>query len=53
MRTFHIEDSLPSNTERNKNQASHMTKMYKVKEFLLSNFFIGDQNEQNSSFVLA
>lgn len=50
---FHIEDSLPSNTEGNKNQASHMIKMYKAKEFLLSNSFICDQNEQNSNFVLA
>lgn len=50
---FHIEDFLPSNTERNKNQASHMSKMHKVKEFLLSNSFIRDQNEQNGNFVLA
>lgn len=44
VRMLHIEDSLPSKTERNKNQASHMIKMYKTKEFLLSNSFICDQN---------
>lgn len=53
VRMLHIEDSLPSNTEHNKNQASHMIKTYKVLEFLLSNSFICDQNEQNSNFLLA